>query len=116
MGAIRPAADSVMHGAAAVSIASTPHWSHLMVSIEGARPAAEYSWRLRSGRCSEAGAVIGPEDRYTPLIAFADGTATSQTAIPETLTPSTAYSVTIANTGSTGAPVAACADLAYGSM
>lgn len=110
LGSIQPVANAELRGAAAVAPSSVPHWAHVLVSIKGATPASTYSWRLHSGRCTDNGPTIGPDDRYAPLIAFDDGTAAAESLLPTTLSASTLYSVTISG------PAAGCADLAYGSM
>jgi hypothetical protein len=108
LGSTQPPVDSALRGAAAVTPSATPNWSHVIVSLAGARPSATYSWTVNSGRCSDNGAVVGTADRYAPLVAFADGTATSEAVIPVMLTPSSPYSVHFAP--------GVCAELVYGTM
>ncbi|MGI9089947.1 MAG: hypothetical protein ACR2GG_02450 [Gemmatimonadaceae bacterium] len=117
LGAFRAApADSSLRGAVAVTLSSTPGWSHVLLSLSGARPAASYTWRLHSGRCSDNGPVIGPDERYDPLLPFADGTAKAESTVPGILTPSAPYSVTVTSQSEASPSTVACAELDYGSM
>jgi hypothetical protein len=115
LGAVHPTTgDTALGEVAAVTSSSTPSWSHVLVSIKGAQPFTTYAWRLHSGTCSASGPIVGPDDRYTPLVPFADGTAASETTIPVVLAPTQPYSVVVMNPSGNGA--SACADLTYGSM
>lgn len=117
LGAFRAGiADSSLRGAAAVTPSSTPGWSHILISISGARPSATYNWRLHSGGCGASGPVVGPDDRYTPLLSFADGTAKAESIVPTLLTASTPYSVTVMSQSDAASTPSACADLVYGLM
>lgn len=117
LGAFRAGpADSSLRGAVAVTVSSTPGWSHILLSISGARPTATYTWRLHSGRCGDNGPTIGSDNRYEPLIPFADGTAKAESLVQSILTPSAPYSVTVTGQPDASAAPAACAELVYGSM
>ncbi|MGI8508306.1 MAG: hypothetical protein ACR2MQ_03180 [Gemmatimonadaceae bacterium] len=117
LGAFRAgAAGSSLRGAAAVTLSSTPSWSHVLVSISGAHPAATYTWRLHSGRCGDNGPTVGSDDRYEPLIPFADGTAKAESLVQSILTLSASYSVTVTGQPDASAAPVACAELVYGSM
>lgn len=109
-------ADSSLRGAVAVTLSSTPGWSHILLSMSGARPSASYVWRLHSGRCADNGPVIGPDERYQPLLPFADGTAKAESTVPGALTPSMPYSVTVTGQPGASSIAATCAELDYGSM
>lgn len=117
LGAFRAApVDSALRGAAAVTASSTPHWSHVLLSLSGARPATAYTWRLHSGRCTDAGPAIGPDSRYEPLVPFADGTAKVDTFVPGLLDPHETYSVTVSRQSAATSSTDGCADLVYGTM
>ncbi|HEV2644545.1 MAG TPA: hypothetical protein VGT98_17665, partial [Candidatus Elarobacter sp.] len=57
LGAMQPPVDSALRGSVAVTQSATPRWSHVLVSIAGARPATTYTWALHSGRCADNGAI-----------------------------------------------------------
>lgn len=117
LGDFRPSgADSALRGAVAVTRSSTPGWSHILISIRGGTPGASYSWRIRSGHCTDSGPTIGPENRYDPLIPFADGTAKAEAVIPDMLSPSAPYSVTVSGQNSANLAPSGCAELVYGAM
>lgn len=117
LGAFRASpADTSLRGAVAVTLSSTPGWSHVLISVSGARPSASYIWRVHSGHCAESGPAIGPDDRYQPLVPFADGTAKGESTIPMMLTPSAPYSATVTEQSGATLAAGACAELDYGSM
>jgi hypothetical protein len=119
LGAVHGTGTTRITGAASATPSSTPGWLHVLISVGNSVAGGTYAWSLRSGSCAAQGNVIGPANRYADFNIHADGSGAAEAAVPETLSPSAAYSV-VATPAVSGAAEptapAVCADLVPGSM
>lgn len=114
LGALQSRTDTTLRGAVAVTPSATPDWSHILLSVRGARPGVAYVWHLRSGACDSGSSPIGPPNRFVPVVAGSDGTGATETSVPLELSSGQTYSVSVRGNGATSDT--ACATLAYTRM
>ncbi|HEU4628535.1 MAG TPA: hypothetical protein VFS08_02285 [Gemmatimonadaceae bacterium] len=86
---------SPVSGTAELKPGATPHEIRATVRIKGSVVGLVHPWALRSGRCGEAGPVLGPAAAYTTLDVGPDGTAEATTTLPVPMPLGTAHSVTV---------------------
>ena len=108
-------AGNMLAGAAAVTPAATPGWTHILISLNNVPVGGTYSWSLRSGSCGSQGGILGPTDRYADFSIRADGSGSAEAVVPVVLSPSSPYAV-VASPIARNSDVSGCADLSRESM
>jgi hypothetical protein len=74
------------------------------VSIRGATPEATLKWHMHTGKCSEAGSIVGTESSYPELRPGSGGTAESMVVLPVAPPSSGAFSIQVHRTEMGGSP------------
>lgn len=84
------------------------------IELSGDDPGQVRPWHVHFGTCETGGAIVGPEEDYSPLEIDEDGTASAVDVIPAPLTTGESYHVNVHLSETEMGSIIACGDLTNG--
>ncbi len=115
-GSLNPQGGSLITGTATLMPVKRTGQTTATINIIGAAPLNVHPWHIHSGRCGDAGAIVGPPEAYPTLAADSLGNAAAMTTLPMPFPMTGNFYVNIHMSPAEMSQIAACTNLTMTGM